>query len=134
MPPFTSVLPPMTTHHANNHANKNKRRHKQSPHMEQFQRSLRYYNHNNSDKINTILKINRAPTWLQTAKDNIRIPKHNTKQMTSHNGSNSILALASTLKSVKLTTCCGLQILNSHYSILTPLSSLLSHSFLFPIR
>ena len=134
MPPFTSVLPPMTTHHANNHANNTKRRRKQSPHMEQFQRSRKLYNQNHLDKVNPISKSSHAPTWLQTIKDDIKFPKHNTKQKTSHNGSNSILALASTLKSVKLTTCCGLQILNPHYSILTPLSFLLNHSFLFPIR
>ena len=134
MPPFASVLPPMTTHHANNHANKNERRRKQTPHMEQFQRSRKLYNQNHLDKVDPISKSSHAPTWLKTARDNIRIPKHNTKQKTSHNGSNSILALASPLKSVKLTTRCGLPILNPHYSILTPLSSLLNHSFLFPIR
>ena len=130
MPPFTSVLPPMTTHHANN----NKRRRKQSPHMEQFQRSPNFYNQNQLDKVDPIPKSSHAPTWLKTTKDNIRIPKHNTKQKTSHKGSNSILALASPLISFKLTTRCGLQILGPHYSILTPLSSLLNHSFLFPIR
>ena len=73
MPPFTSVLPPMTTHHAHKHANKNKRRRKQSSHMEKL------YNQNHLDKVDQILKSNHAPTWLQTKKGNIRISKHDTK-------------------------------------------------------
>ena len=131
MPPFISVLPPMTTHHANNHAYKNKRRRKQSSRMEQFQRSRKLYNQNHLDKVDPISKSNHAPTWLQTAKDNIRIPKHNTKQKTSHNGSTPLSYLSPHPDQFNLLLAVDSRSESTPFYP-NSLSSLLNHPFMFP--
>jgi hypothetical protein len=131
MPPFTSVLPPMTTHHANNHANKNKRRRKQSSHMEQFQRSR-----------NPIIKI----TWIRSIqysrvimlqhgsrrqKGNIRISKHDTKQRCRIMAQIPLSHLPPYSDQFNLLLATDSRSKSTPFHPNSP-SSLLNHPFLFP--
>ena len=89
MPPFTSVLPPMTALHATDHISWN----------------------NSNDHLNTINKTtqirsiqhSRVIVFQHGSRRHKENPKHGTKQKTSHYSSNSILALASLLRSTNLT-------------------------------